>query len=144
MPEMPVRLIWSLSSSGIGTTIAASGNSGAYQTTGPPPWTPDYLSAIDLRYVEDILLTVIATAIVSAPTLTVTLNAFDDLGNTFKIASAAAVTAAGGAANGATTLSIGKHGGSATSYVVFPSWAQIAWTCTGGSTTGTEISLWGR
>jgi hypothetical protein len=136
---MPVRLIWSLSGSGLGTTLSANGNSGAYQTTGPPPWTPNYLSAVDLRYIDDVWMTVSVTAVTSSPSLVVKLNVFDDLGNTFAAYAFTAITAAGSA-----QVSLGKHGSAATAYIVFPAWGQVLWTCSGGTTTGTEISLWGR
>ena len=144
MGEMPVRRIWTLSNSGLGTTISASGNSGGYATTGPPPWTPDNLSAIDLRYVEDLFLSVFVAG-TAGSTITVGLSVFDDLGNVFAIpGSSVTVTAAGAA--GAKFISIGKHGGAATatSYTVFPEWGQVVWSSVTGTFTGTEIALYGR
>src|ERR1017187_2461149 len=146
MPEMPVRLIWSLSSSGLGTALAAaSGNSGAYQAPGVPPWTPNALSAIDLRYIEDVWLTVAVTTVggTGTPTLTVVLNVFDDLGNAFLIAGSS-ITAT--SATKASQVSLGKHGGAASNSITFPAWGQVAWSASGTAPTftGTEISLWGR
>jgi len=140
LSDMPVRRIWSLSNSGIGTTIAGSGNSGAYQVPGPPPWTPDNMSAIDLRYVDDVWLAVTVTA-VSGGTLTVGLNVFDDLGNKFNVFtfSGAGILNAAGSAQ----VSLGKHGATTGGYIVFPEWGQVAWTCSGGSVSGTEIALYG-
>ena len=146
MPEMPVRLIWSLSNSGLGTTLGATaGNSGAYQTPAVPPWTPNALSAIDLRYIEDVWLTAFVTTVggTGTPTLTVVLNVFDDLGNKFLITGSSITATASGTGS---QISLGKHGGAASNYNVFPAWGQVAWSATGTTPTftGTEISLWCR
>ena len=148
MPEMPARLIWSLSNSGIGTTITATGNSGAWQTPGVPPWTPNYLSAVDLRFVEDVWLTVAVGGSVTGttPTLTVSLNVFDDKGhlfNAYAFSSGGILTASVLTAQ----VSLGKHGSAASAYIVFPEWGQVSWTIGGTATPtfpGTEISLYGR
>lgn len=139
MAADPARLIWSLTNSGIGTTISANGNSGAWQAPGVPPWTPNAVSAIDLRYVEDIWIAVSVGAIVSSPTLVVKLNVFDGQGSKFLVYAFSALTTA-------TTeqVSLGKHGSAASAYIVYPEWGQIAWTCSGGSATGTEIAVYGR
>jgi hypothetical protein len=139
------RLIWSLAGSGLGTTIAAPGNSGPWAAPGPPPWSPNSVTPVDLRDVEDVWLTVMATAVAgTTPSLTVSLNAFDDTGNAWPLAAAAAVTAAGIA--GGKSVTVGKHGASAGSYVIFPSWGQVAWAITGAgaSFTGVDIGLWAR
>ena len=146
MSSESAKLIWSLANSGLGTTIgAASGNSGAYATTGPPPWTPNALTPVDLRFVEDVWLAVATTTVggTGTPTLTVVLNVFDDLGNSFLI-TGSSITAT--SAVKSSQISLGKHGGSAANYIVFPSWGQVAWSASGTtpSFTGTEISLWGR
>jgi len=81
-------------------------------------------------------------AIVSAPSLQVFLDIYDDLGNLFaKVAQTAAIVAAGSAA----PVYVGKHGGTAGNFVVLPAWGRISWTCSaGGSCTGVEIALFGR
>ena len=148
MSAEPAKLIWSLSNSGLGTTLIASGNSGAWQSPGAPPWTPNALSAIDMRYVEDIWLTVATTTIggTGSPSLTLAFNVFDDKGHLFtaytftgatQIITGSVVTA---------QVSLGKHGSAANAYLVFPEWAQISWAITGTlpTFTGTEISVYGR
>lgn len=141
----PARLIWSLAGSGLGTAIAANGNSGAWPT---PPYQPTWqnnLSPVDLRDVEDVWMTAYVTGLAgTSPTLTVALNAFDDLGNLWQVAALPAINAAGLA--GGKQLAIGKHGASAGSYAVFPQWGQVAWTVGGTSPsfTGVGISLWAR
>ncbi len=148
MAEDPARLIWSLSNSGLGTTISAAGNSGAWQAPGVPPWTPNALTPIDLRYVEDVWMTVATTTIggTGSPSLTLSLNVFDDKGHLFvaylftgapQIITGSVLTA---------QVSLGKHGSAANAYIVFPEWGQVSWTVTGSSPTftGTEIALYGR
>lgn len=133
-----VRLIWSLAASGAGTTIAAAGNSGGWSNANVNAET-----LLDLRWTNDVVIMVSATAIVSSPTLTVSLDGYDDLGGLFAgLVKATALTAAGSV--GAQIASGGSHAPTATSYVVLPSWGRISWTCTGGSTTGTEIAVYGR
>lgn len=135
------RLIWSLTSNGPATAIAASGNSGAYS-----PATPNARSAVDLRRVDDLWLSVYATTVTgTTPSLTVSLGCFDDQGNLFPaLLSLTAVTAAGAA--GAKVAFAGRHGGATTSFLVASEWGQVAWTVTGTtpSFSGLAISLYGR
>ena len=148
MAEDPARLIWSLSNSGLGTTISAAGNSGAWQAPGVPPWTPNALTPIDLRYVEDVWMTVATTTIggTGSPSLTLSLNVFDDKGhlfNAYAFSSGGILTASVLTAQ----VSLGKHGSAASAYIVFPEWGQVSWTIGGTATPtfpGTEISLYGR
>jgi hypothetical protein len=130
------RLIWSLTSSGLGTALAAGGNSG--------PWTPtspNAVTTVDLRDVTDVLLAVTVTGTVTGttPTLSVQLNGFDDLGNVLAglVKLSSNLTAAGSA-----TASGGLH----TSSLVLPAWGQIAWSVGGTSPVfpGVEICVYGR
>jgi hypothetical protein len=142
MSQMPVRRIWSLSGSALGTTIAGAGNSGSWPA---PPYQQSQLNnmtPVDLRYVDDLALLVSVGAIVSTPSLKVQVDGYDDDGNLYPAISGvpAAITAAGSAV----PVYIGRHGGTAGLFVVLPSWGRLSWTCTGGSCTGVEISLYGR
>jgi hypothetical protein len=141
----PARKIWSLAGSALGTLINAAGNSGAWEAPAPPPWSPNSVTPVDLRQVDDLWLTVMCAAVSgTTPQLTVTLNCFDDGGNAWPFATVAAVTGAG-VVNGK-SVTIGKHGASAGNYAVFPDWGQVAWAVSGTSPvfTGVDISLWGR
>jgi len=146
MSDHPVRLLWSLAGSNLGTTINAAGNSGAYQQPGPPPWTPNALTPVDLRHVDDVWLTVqAATVSGGTPSLTVSLGAFDDQGNLYSsLVSVPALTAAGAA--GRQQIAAGRHGASAGTYLVFPAWGQVAWAVSGTTPVfgAVDISLWGR
>lgn len=138
--ENPGRLIWSLALSGLGTLINAAGNSGAWQVG-----NQNAMSPVDLRGVEDGWLNCFATGVAgTSPHLTVTMNAFDNVGNPWKVISLADVTAQ--ALAGGQQASFGKHGGGATNYALLPAWGQVAWAVTGsGATfTGVQIELWGR
>lgn len=136
--DKPAKVIWSLAYSGLGTTISGAGNSGGWSAAGT---TPNQLTNLDLRFVDDLALYVYVGAIVSTPSLTVKVDGYDDLGNLFpSIATTAAIVAAGAA----TPVYVGKHGGGTTSFVVLPAWGRVSWTCSGGSVNGTEIALWGR
>jgi hypothetical protein len=139
MPEdKPAKVIWSLAYSGLGTTIGGAGNSGGWSNTGT---TPNQLTNLDLRFVDDLALYVFVGSIVTAPSLTVKVDGYDDLGNLIpNLASTTAITAAGAA----TPVYVGKHGGAAGNFVVLPAWGRVSWTCTGGSVNGAEIVLWGR
>lgn len=133
------RLIWSLTGSNLGTTIAAAGNSGNWQAAGPPPWSPNWLTPVDLRDVNDLALMVSIAAVVTAPTLTVNLDLYDDQGNLYP----AVLTS--GALSTVTTKQVaaGAHG-AGSAYLVLPSWGRVSWTISGGSMTGVQIGLWGR
>src|SRR5579859_5530242 len=126
MPENePAKLIWSLANTGL-TAISGAGNSGGWSSAGT---TPNALSNLDLRFVDDLALYVFVGAITSTPTLKVQIDGYDDLGNLFPaIAATANITAAGAAA----PVYVGRHGaGSAAQFVVLPMWGRVSWTCTG-------------
>jgi hypothetical protein len=134
----PAKLIWSLANAGPATTLSGPGNSGGWSNAGI---TPNQLSNLDLRFVDDLALYVYVAGVTSSPTFKVQVNGYDDTGNLFPALGATAnITGTGAAA----PVYIGRHGGAAGSYVVLPMWGQVAWTCTGGSVTGVEIALWGR
>ena len=131
-----VFLLWSLASSGLGTTISGAGNSGSWSST-----NPSAESAIDFRWTDDLALFVNVTGITSTPTFKVNVDAFDDQGTVFAaVASTANITGAGAAA----PVYIGRHGGASGNFVVLPAWGRVSWTCSGGSVTGVEITLWAR
>lgn len=131
-----VFLLWSLASSGLGTTISAAGNSGSWSST-----NPSAESAIDFRWTDDLALLVNVTSITSTPTLKVSVDAFDNQGNLYAaVAATANITGAGAAA----PVYIGRHGGASGNFVVLPGWGRVSWTCSGGSCVGTEINLWAR
>jgi len=140
----PARLIWSLAGSNLNPTINANGNSGNWPT---PPYQPTQLNnmtPIDLRDVEDVWLTAFAAGVAgTTPTLTITLNQFDDSGNAWPVGSLAQITLAG-LANGK-QVAFGKHG-AATAYQVFAAWGQLAWVVAGARATftGVDIALWAR
>lgn len=144
--DKPGRLRWSLLLSGLGTAINANGNSGPWQGANPnSPTSMNQQSSIDLRDVEDGWLTAYVTGQTgTTPTLTVTLNRFDNQGNAWTVISLPAVNATG-PANGK-QVDFGKHGGSTGNFVVLPAWGQVSWVV-GGTTpsfTGVEIELWVR
>jgi hypothetical protein len=127
-----VRLIWSLTSSLPATSIATSGNSGLYTATAQNART-----AVDLRRVDDVWLSVSATA-GAGSAATIQLDGYDDQGNLF--AQLLKVTLA--SAPGTAVAFAGRHSGS-TSYLVLPEWGRVSWALT-GSMTGVEIALYGR
>lgn len=134
MAERPARLIWSLTASGEGTTITTSGNSGNYSAANPNART-----AVDLRYIDDVWLSVSAQG-GAGTAATVQLDAYDDLGNLF--AQVLKVTLA--SAPGSAVAFGGRHGGGgSSSYFVLPEWGRVSWALT-GSMTGVEIALYGR
>lgn len=131
-----VRLIWSLSSSGLSTTISGSGNSGGWSAA-----NPNHESDVDLRWTDDVWLSVSAAG-GAGTSLKVLLNAYDDLGTLFGgTAGLLPVTLA--AAPGSAVAFGGRHGGGGGSYFVLPAWGQISWTIS-GSMTGVEIALYAR
>lgn len=136
-------LIWSLTTSGLGTTLTTSGNSGGYSTANPNART-----AIDFRFgwADDIWLSASATG-GAGTNLIVILDAYDAQGNLF-----GGSTGLGQGTPMSVTLATaplskvtfgGRHGGAGGAYFVLPEWGQISWTLT-GSMTGCEISLYGR
>jgi hypothetical protein len=138
MADAPVRLIWSLSSSGLGTTISGAGSSGSYTAAG------NIKSAVDLRYVDDLELLVTVTSKTATPTFAVQFGFFDDQGNLYAPSNLnLPVTLTSTPATA--LLAAGRHAGQANTYYTFPEWGQIAWTLTGGgSVNGVEITLYGR
>lgn len=142
----PARLIWSLAASGLGTTITANGNSGAWPTPPLAPTAQNAMTPVDLRDVEDLWLTAMcADKSGTNPTLTVSVGQFDDAGNLWPLASLAAVSDVG-IANGK-QLALGRHGAGASEYFVFSQWGRVSWIVggTGGPTlTGCVINLWAR
>lgn len=132
------RLLWRQSTSGDGTTLTASGNSGGYSASAA------LASAVDLRWTTDLALMVYVAGAVSGtnPSLVVNLNTYDASGNLFPpVMATAAITGSG----------VGKvaYGGlysGGANQIVFPEWGQIAWVLTGTnpSFAGVEISLYGR
>jgi hypothetical protein len=134
--ENPARLCWSLTNSGIGTTISGAGNSGGWSSM-----NPSLESLFDLRFIDDIGLYVWVGSVASSPSLKVQIDGYDDLGNMIPaLAATSAITTAGPAA----PVYVGKHGGTAGNFIVLPSWGRVSWTCTGGSCSGVEISIIGR
>jgi hypothetical protein len=146
----PSRRVWTLqggSATGDAapgqSVITGAGNSGNWP--GPPPWADQnqfsHMTAVDLRDVNDIALMVAVEAVTGTPSLAVNLDLYDDQGNLF----AAAVTTGALTPTGplAKAVYAGSHGGSA-SYLILPDWGRVSWTCTGGTCTGTQISLWAR
>ena len=131
-------LIWSLTSSGIGTTITTSGNSGAYTASNLNART-----AVDLRYgwADDIWLSVFATA-GTGTSLIAQLDSYDDQGNLFTGTLVATTVAS---APGKAVVYGGRHSGGAVAgtYFVLPEWGRISWALT-GTMTGVEIALYGR
>lgn len=132
------RLLWRQSTSGDGTTLTASGNSGGYSASAA------LASAVDLRWTTDLALMVYVAGAVSGtnPSLVVNLNTYDASGNLFSpVMATAAIT---GSASGKVAYG-GLYSGGA-NQIVFPEWGQIAWVLTGTnpSFAGVEISLYGR
>jgi hypothetical protein len=137
------RILWSLAASGIGTTLSAAGNSGDWAGNGSGAILPqaDFETGADLRDILDIALFVNVGGITSSPAFQVQVDLYDDAGNLYAQAlKTASLTAAGSAA----PVYAGMHGGTASSYLVLPSWGRVSWTCTGGTVTGTSILLYGR
>jgi hypothetical protein len=137
------KIIWSLAASGLGTTISGSGNSGNWAGAGPGDILPltDFETAVDLRDIQDVALFVNVGGTTSSPAFLVQLDVYDDAGNLYlQVLKTASLSATGSAA----PVYAGLHGGSASSYLVLPSWGRVSWTCTGGTVTGTSILLYGR
>jgi hypothetical protein len=138
-------LIWSLAGSGLGTTLTATGNSGAWSAAVDYA----YRSPVDLRWVDDLTMTAYVAGAVTGttPSLTVQLGFFDNSGNLYQPTTLkmTAITATSTALTGQ-FLAIGRHAGSAGTYIAFPEWGQVAWTITGTTPAfnGVEIELWAR
>lgn len=125
------RALWTLSASGLTTTLSASGNSGST--------TP-----ISLREVTDVWLAVFVagTSTGTSPTLDVQLDVQDADGNWFlQVAKTTQITAG----PGSSSVSCGLHIAS-TGSMVLPRYCRVAWTL-GGTTPvfpKSSISLFGR
>lgn len=138
-------LIWSLSQSGLGTTLTASGNSGNWTAAGD--FT--YRTPVDLRWVDDLTMTayVAGTVTGTTPSMTIQLGFFDNSGNLYQ-PTALKMTAITATSTPATAqfLAVGRHAGSAGTYIVLPEWGNVAWTLTGTTPVfnGVEIELWAR
>lgn len=129
-----VKLIWSLTASGTGTTITTSGNSGSYSAANGNART-----VVDLRRADDVWLSVIAAG-GAGTSATVQIDGYDDQGNLFaqllkvQLASAPGNAVAFG----------GRHaGGGSSTFLVLPEWGRVSWALT-GSMTGVEIALYAR
>ncbi len=132
-----VKLIWSLAAN-LGTVITTSGNSGPYTPPGPnSPLAGNARTAVDLRRVDDVWLSVFATG-GAGTSATVQVDGYDDQGNLF--AQLLKVTLA--SAPGSAVAFGGRHSGSS-SYLVLPEWGRVSWALT-GSMTGVEICLYAR
>ena len=133
-------LIWSLTNSGIGTTITTSGNSGGYSSA-----TPNARTAVDLRYgwADDVEIMVYVAGKTYTPTLMVGLGVYDDQGNLYQ-PTALQLTPILTSVPIGSLLAAGRHAGTAGTYISLPEWGQIYWTCSGGTCTGVEIALYGR
>jgi len=96
--------LWSLARSGIGSTLSAAGNSGAYGTiaAGSAEQAQNAETPVDLRDVTDVTLYVTVGAVTSTPTFGVTLSVFVS-GNPYVVASTTLDAA------GATTITAGLH-----------------------------------
>lgn len=130
------KLIWSLTGSGLGTTLSAAGNSGAWSNANPNAET-----LIDLRDVTDVTLMASAVSVTGTPAFVVSLDVYDDQGNLYagQIATASLAAAGGKIAAG------GLHGPTAATYLVLPSWGRVSWAgLTSASVVGTEIALYAR
>lgn len=129
-----VRLIWCLTTGGPATSITTSGNSGSYTAA-----NQNNRTAVDLRRVDDVWLSVSATA-GAGTAATIQLDGYDDQGNLF--AQLLKVTLA--SSPGTAVAFAGRHGGGGSNtYLVLPEWGRISWALT-GSMTGVEIALYGR
>lgn len=132
------RVLFSLASTNLGTTLAGAGNSN------PGGWNQtnqNARSTLDLRDVTDVWLAVTVGGAVSggAPSLVVNLDLYDDLGNLFPaVISTTALTAAGQQAAG-----VGLHTGG-TKAQALPGWGRLSWTVGTGSFAGVQIALFGR
>lgn len=128
--------VWSLSGSGLGTTLTGSGSSdpGGWQSPASPH------SNVDLRDIADVWLAVTVSQISASTTLQVQLDFFDDDGNLYpaQLQLAAPLNAVGSA-----SIAGGLH--VATKPLVIPEWGRVSWTVTGATPSIlTQISLFGR
>jgi hypothetical protein len=137
------RVLWSLTASGLGTTISAAGNSGSWAGNGPGDLNPatGFETPVNLRDVNDVALMISVGGVTSSPTMKVGLDFYDDLGNLYAdVLQTAAITG-----TGTTILAGGLHGGTASTYLLLPQWGRVNWSAvSGGTFTGVEIALFGR
>lgn len=124
------RTLWDLKSSGLGTTLTASGTSGS--------------QPIDLLDVTDVWLSVYVagTSTGTSPTLLVQLDVQGPDGNWFpQVAKTTQLTSA----PNYTSVSAGLHI-AGTGSMVLPRWCRIAWTVSGTTPAfpQTSICLTGR
>lgn len=141
--EDRAKLIWSLSGGGgTGATISAAGNSGGWADTATDPYPK---SNISLSPATDFQLMIYIGGKTSTPTFAVQLGYYDDQGNLFAPTALNTGTINVGTVPTTAVLNAGVRAGSGGStYFAFPAWGQVSWTCSGGSVTGVNISLWGR
>ena len=145
MADDSTWLIWSLTASGLGTTLTANGNSGSYTATAQNART-----SVDLRRVDDVWLSVsVGTVTGTTPTLKVFLNAYDDQGNLYGQGATPLLVAPGSGsinAAGVTAVFGGRHAGSSGAYFVLSEWGQVSWQVTGTTPvfSGVEIALYAR
>ena len=73
------RVLWSLTASGLGTTISAAGNSGSWAGNGPGDLLPavNFETPVNLRDVNDVALMISVGAVTSSPTMKVGLDFYD-------------------------------------------------------------------
>ncbi len=135
-------LLWSLSGSGLGSTISAAGNSGAWGDNAPATYPS---SAISLDPCSDFQLMVYVNGKTSTPTFAVQLSYFDSQGHLFSPTSLnLPVTVTTVPATAYLNAGVRAGSGGSSVYFAFPNFGQVSWTCTGGTVTGTEIELWGK
>lgn len=135
------KKLWTLASSGLGTTLAANGNSGGWQGDTPPVIDEiNFETAIQLRDITDVLLMVNIGAVTSSPTMKVGLDVFDDAGNMWPaVLQTSAITAPGAVPLLAGGLYSSSPG------LVLPEWGRVSWSSlSGGTFTGCSITLYGR
>lgn len=134
--------LWSLSGSGLGSTISGAGNSGGDVDTAPA----DFMSsAVSLDPCSDFQLMVYVTGKTLTPTFAVQLGYFDNLGHLFTPSSLnLPVTVTSVPATAFLNAGVRAGSGGSSVYFAFPNWGQVSWTCTGGTVTGVELELWGK
>lgn len=136
------KLLWSLTGSGLSTTISGAGNSGNWAVPAAPG---DAYTPVTFDPASDFQLMVYVNGKTLTPTFSVGLGYYDDQGHLFAPTSlllSVPVTSVPTTA----ALNAGVRAGSGGStYFAFPRWGQVYWTLTGGGTvTGVEINLWGK
>jgi hypothetical protein len=124
------RTLWQLSQSGIGTTVTASGNSGA--------------PSVDLQEVTDVWLSLYlgAAPTGTSPTLAAQLDVLDPDGNWITaVCKTATVNASGGSASAFAGLHMPNVSTSSAAFPL-PRWGRVAWTIGGtGGPSFTVVSM---